>query len=308
MIGAGLEIDRDEGLKLADVRAGPMLVDIGPGDPIGIGPDAVGAHIKMLRSRRDEAAGAELIDAARGRPDHAALALIRRLDRAVAFGIDEVEHVGIDRAQRRDISLGAVVAADETAQEALLAAQRRIIEIDDQAIAGLDDQDAVLVLVIETHRAHPRRNLPPAAIGHYLDREAERGDAVANFGMIVIGQQHDLVLRQLRQRIGMKMIGLAVRDPEIFGRHHRRALALGQRPVERPGTEIAGAIEPRIGRQHGTIIVVEHQRGVAECFKSEAHQRRLRGTTKPLRLQRVSRVGVKSLLKVYAPAPQDRGE
>src|SRR6185437_16003318 len=104
------------------------------------------------------------------------------------------EHVGIDRAERSDISLGAVVALDEIADEALFAAERRVIEIDNEAVAGLDDKDTVLILIIEAHRTHTWRKLSPLAIRHHLDGEAHRSDAVANFRVIMIGQQHDLVL------------------------------------------------------------------------------------------------------------------
>ncbi len=271
VIGAVLEVDGAVRLDLADVRTRPVLLNVAPGNAVGIGPDAVGADIKVLRRGRDVGADAEPLGAARDRPDRASLALIGRLDDPPALGVDEVDHVGVDRAERREIGLGAVIAAHQPAEEAFFAAHRRIVEVDDQAIAGLDDEDGVLILVVEAHASQVGRDLPPFAVRHDLDGEAHRDQAVADFAIVVIGQQNPLAARQQREQFRMEMIGMPVGDPDVIGRDHGGALGARERPIERPAAEIAGAGQPRIGREHRPAAVMEQERSVAECLEAEAH-------------------------------------
>ena len=71
----------------------------------------------------------------------------------------------------------------------------------------------------------------------------------------------------------MQMIGVAVRDPDEGRLLHRVTFRRGQRPVKPPTAEVAGALQPRIGRQQRPALVVKDQGRIAERLKAEPHHR-----------------------------------
>ena len=82
---------------------------------------------------------------------------------------------------------------------------------------------------------------------------------------VEVGQQDFLVGRQKCERARMKVIGMTVRDPNILGLLDSGSGQLigRERPVERSTPEIAGPLEPWIGRQLGPILFVEGERSIA---------------------------------------------
>ncbi len=76
--------------------------------------------------------------------------------------------------------------ADQIADKAPFAEQGRVVQVDDERVAGPDDQDGVLVFVVDGETAQPRRQLPPPSVGQYFDLKALPSNSVRDLRRVVL--------------------------------------------------------------------------------------------------------------------------
>ena len=99
----------------------------------------------------------------------------------------------------------------------------------------------------------------------------------------MIGQQNLLFRPQQRQRRHMKMVGMAVRDPDVFAGLNQSQFLVRQRPVEAPTAEITGPVS------HGSVTSTgrSSSRNAIDALprvskpKSHVHRTPLRHITAP---------------------------
>ena len=84
-------------------------------------------------------------------------------------------------------------------------------------------------------------------------------------------REQDLLFRPRQpQRRHVKMVRMAVRNPDILTRLNQREFVHRQRPIEPPTAEITVPVSG-IGGKHRTAIFVARDRRIAESFKAKSH-------------------------------------
>src|SRR3954470_19199028 len=87
----------------------------------------------------------------------------------------------------------------------------------------------------------------------------------------MVGQQNFLLRPQQRQRRDMKMVRMAMRDPNILTGLDEAQFVRCQFSIKCPTAKITGPRQPWIRREHRTFVLAECERRIAESFKTETH-------------------------------------
>ena len=113
------KIENDERLDYTDAWARPMPRHVRPSDTVRFARP-VTPHIDVLRGRRHIHADAQPFGETGPVPNHTGFALFRAVDHATPIRTDDVEHVGVVRAERCHVGALAIVLPHELPDEALL--------------------------------------------------------------------------------------------------------------------------------------------------------------------------------------------
>ena len=145
----------------------------------------------------------------------------------------------------------------------------RVVQVDDEVPADVDEEDGVLIGVGDTQDPNPLRQADPAVVGHDLDAVPVAGERGGDAATDMVGEQ-DASVAKAQERLGVEVVGMPVREPHARRAHDGLELLVGNPVGQPPAAEVRAALDPGIRDEH-RLAVVDDEGRVPDRLESELH-------------------------------------